>query len=83
MFTANSNELVCNEAIGMRFARKRTIVAHTREIVRTSFKDAAKKIVENTYINIIRNGQPFFPESIATHSAFLNANDFGYCNGWF
>nr|WP_320039612.1 dihydroxy-acid dehydratase [uncultured Bacteroides sp.] len=71
MFTANSMNCL-NEAIGMALPGNGTIVA-THENRKNLFKDAAKKIVENTYKYYQDGDDSVLPRSIATHSAFLNA----------
>jgi dihydroxy-acid dehydratase len=71
MFTANSMNCL-NEAIGMALPGNGTIVA-THENRKNLFKDAAKKIVENTYKYYQEGDDSVLPRSIATHSAFLNA----------
>ncbi len=71
MFTANSMNCL-TEAIGLSLPGNGTIMAtHANRI--QLFRDAAKKIVENTYKYYEEGDESVLPRSIATRQAFLNA----------
>lgn len=71
MFTANSMNSL-NEAIGLALPGNGTIVA-THINRRELFKEAAKKIVENTYAFYEKDDTSVLPRSIASRQAILNA----------
>lgn len=71
MFTANSMNSL-NEAIGLALPGNGTILAtHANRI--ELFKEAARKIVENTYKYYKDGDSSVLPRSIATRQAILNA----------
>ncbi|MBQ0089310.1 MAG: dihydroxy-acid dehydratase [Prevotellaceae bacterium] len=71
MFTANSmNSLT--EAIGLALPGNGTILASHKNRIQL-FKDAVKKIVENTYKYYQDGDDSVLPLSIATRAAYLNA----------
>ncbi len=71
MFTANSMNSL-NEAIGLALPGNGTVVAtHINRL--QLFKQAAKRIVENTYAYYRDGDEKVLPRSIATREAMLNA----------
>jgi len=71
MFTANSMNSL-NEAIGLALPGNGTIVAtHTNR--EELFREAARKIVENTYAYYRDGDESVLPRSIASRKAMLNA----------
>lgn len=71
MFTANSmNSLT--EAIGLALPGNGTILASHKNRVEL-FKEAARKIVENTYKYYMDGDDSVLPRNIASRAAFLNA----------
>ncbi|MDE6768356.1 MAG: dihydroxy-acid dehydratase, partial [Muribaculaceae bacterium] len=71
MFTANSMNSL-NEAIGLALPGNGTILStHANRI--ELFKEAAKKIVENTYKYYVDGDDSVLPRNIATREAMLNA----------
>ncbi len=71
MFTANSMNSL-NEAIGLALPGNGTILAtHANRI--ELFKEAARKIVENTYKYYMEGDSSVLPRNIATREAILNA----------
>ena len=71
MFTANSMNSL-NEAIGLALPGNGTVLA-SHKIRIELFKDAARKIVENTYKYYRDGDDSVLPRSIATRDAMLNA----------
>jgi dihydroxy-acid dehydratase len=71
MFTANSMNCL-NEAIGLALPGNGTILA-THENRLQLFRDAAGRIVDNTYKYYRDGDTSVLPRSIATREAFLNA----------
>ncbi len=71
MFTANSMNSL-NEAIGLALPGNGTVVA-THVNRRELFKEAARRIVENTYAYYRDGDESVLPRSIATRDAMLNA----------
>ncbi len=71
MFTANSMNSL-NEAIGLALPGNGTVVA-THVNRRELFKEAARRIVENTYAYYRDGDDSVLPRSIATREAMLNA----------
>lgn len=71
MFTANSMNSL-NEAIGLALPGNGTIVA-THINRRELFKEAARKIVDNTYAYYMHDDTSVLPRSIASRAAILNA----------
>jgi dihydroxy-acid dehydratase len=71
MFTANSMNCL-NEAIGMALPGNGTIPA-THENRLQLFRDAARRIVDNTYKYYRDGDTSVLPRSIAVREAFLNA----------
>lgn len=71
MFTANSMNSL-NEAIGLALPGNGTVVA-THINRKELFKEAARKIVENTYAYYRDGDTSVLPRSIATREAMLNA----------
>ncbi|MDE5636400.1 MAG: dihydroxy-acid dehydratase, partial [Muribaculaceae bacterium] len=71
MFTANSMNSL-NEAIGLALPGNGTVVA-THENRRRLFKEAARRIVANTYAYYRDGDESVLPRSIATREAMLNA----------
>ena len=71
MFTANSMNCL-TEALGMALPGNGTLVA-THSNRERLFKDAAQRIVENTYAFYRDGDEAVLPRSIATREAFLNA----------
>ncbi|MDE6198556.1 MAG: dihydroxy-acid dehydratase [Muribaculaceae bacterium] len=71
MFTANSMNSL-NEAIGLALPGNGTIVA-THINRKELFRNAAKKIVENTYAFYEKDDTSVLPRSIASRQAILNA----------
>lgn len=71
MFTANSMNSL-NEAIGLALPGNGTILAtHANRI--ELFKEAARRIVENTYKYYLDGDTSVLPRNIATRQAILNA----------
>lgn len=71
MFTANSMNSL-NEAIGLALPGNGTVVAtHTMRV--KLFKEAARKIVANTYAFYDKGDESVLPRSIASREAILNA----------
>ena len=71
MFTANSMNSL-NEAIGLALPGNGTVVA-THINRKELFKEAARKIVDNTYAYYRDGDDRVLPRSIATREAMLNA----------
>lgn len=71
MFTANSMNSL-NEALGLALPGNGTLVA-THANRRRLFKEAARKIVENTYAYYRDGDLSVLPRSIASRQAMLNA----------
>ncbi len=71
MFTANSMNSL-NEAIGLALPGNGTVVA-THANRRQLFKEAARRIVANTYAYYRDGDESVLPRSIATREAMLNA----------
>ena len=71
MFTANSMNSL-NEAIGLALPGNGTIVATHKNRV-ALFREAAKKIIENTYKYYMDGDESVLPRSIASREAMLNA----------
>ncbi len=71
MFTANSMNSL-NEAIGLALPGNGTIVA-THANRRELFKEAARRIVENTYAYYRDGDDSVLPRAIASRQAMLNA----------
>jgi dihydroxy-acid dehydratase len=71
MFTANSMNCL-NEAIGLALPGNGTILA-THAFRLDLFRQAAKKIVENTQQYYFEGDDSVLPRSIASKNAFLNA----------
>ncbi|MBD5264471.1 MAG: dihydroxy-acid dehydratase [Bacteroides sp.] len=71
MFTANSMNSL-NEAIGLALPGNGTILStHANRV--ELFKEAARKIVENTYKYYVDGDESVLPRNIATRQAMLNA----------
>ena len=71
MFTANSMNSL-NEAIGLALPGNGTILAtHANRV--ELFKEAARRIVENTYKYYMDGDDSVLPRNIATREAMLNA----------
>lgn len=71
MFTANSMNSL-NEAIGLALPGNGTILASHKNRINL-FKEAARKIVENTYKYYRDGDESVLPRSIASRDAMLNA----------
>lgn len=71
MFTANSMNSL-NEAIGLALPGNGTVVA-THVNRRELFREAARRIVDNTYAYYRDGDDSVLPRSIATREAILNA----------
>ncbi len=71
MFTANSMNSL-NEALGLALPGNGTLVA-THSNRRELFREAARKIVENTYAYYRDGDESVLPRSIASRQAMLNA----------
>ncbi len=71
MFTANSMNSL-NEAIGLALPGNGTVVATHVNRLRL-FKEAARRIVENTYSYYRDGDESVLPRNIATRQAMLNA----------
>ncbi|MDE5808297.1 MAG: dihydroxy-acid dehydratase, partial [Muribaculaceae bacterium] len=71
MFTANSMNSL-NEAIGLALPGNGTVLASHKNRLQL-FKDAAHKIVENTYKYYMDGDETVLPRSIASRDAMMNA----------
>ena len=71
MFTANSMNSL-NEAIGLSLPGNGTVLASHKNRIKL-FKEAARKIVENTYKYYRDGDESVLPRSIASRPALLNA----------
>ncbi len=71
MFTANSMNSL-NEALGLALPGNGTLLASHKNRI-DLFKDAARKIVENTYKYYMDGDESVLPRNVASRDAMLNA----------
>ncbi|MDE6682202.1 MAG: dihydroxy-acid dehydratase [Muribaculaceae bacterium] len=71
MFTANSMNSL-NEALGLALPGNGTLLASHKNRIEL-FKDAARKIVENTYKYYMDGDESVLPRNVASRDAMLNA----------